>query len=310
MMNNMKKLKRLLFGKPRKREALYKVNYHENWLLPPAALFTGTFIVLYAGPVGFGQAVFMPGFYKAAVPSVLAAWFVMWGIVKVAYILDDVHPWAIAWYRGPLVRLALQLFFGIAMPGFFIFGVFALYFLVRGRADLIPRYALEDFPFVLVMLLGYSVVMWIYYRVRMREIMEKFRQWKERYGKTEREMEDRWQRGSLDVVPDPESAKDWLALLEPYRKGNGASWSTRLDGRRDREPYTMKAFHGKCEGRHFFKVRPECIVGRAAIREVDEDGGDVFVILGHGRPGWRIRVSDRRKDAFLAWWNSEPPREG
>ncbi len=142
MMNNMKKLKKLLFRKPRKRAALYKVNYHENWMLPPAALFTGTFIVLYGGPVGFGQAFFMPGFHKAAVPSVLAAWFVMWGIVKVAYILDDVHPWAIAWYRGPLVRLALQLFFGIAMPGFFIFGVFALYFLVRGRADLIPRYAM------------------------------------------------------------------------------------------------------------------------------------------------------------------------
>ncbi len=49
-------------------------------------------------------------------------------------------------------------------------------------------------------------------------------------------------------------------------------------------------------------VRPEAIVNRAAIREVDEDGPDAIIVLGKGRPGERIKVSDRRKEEFLEWW--------
>lgn len=301
----MIKLLKKLFHKPRRRNLPYRVNYHEGWLLPPAAIFVGTYMVLYTSARSFGEAIFMADFYKAVIPSILAAWVVMWCIVKVMYVLDASHPWAITWYRGPLARAGLQVGLGVIMPAFFIFGVFAVYFLARGRSDLIIRYAVEDFPFVLVMLSGFSTISWLYYRVRTREIMRKFRAWKREYGKTLAEMEARWKEGSIemDIVPDPDRAKTWLALLEPYRKGNGsASWSTDFEGRRERQPYTMKAFYNKAEGPDFFKVRHELIVNRAAIREVDADGPDAIIVLASGRPDERIKVSDRKREAFLGWW--------
>lgn len=299
----MLKILKRLFRNPRRRNLPYHVNYHESWLLPPIAVFVGTYLVLYAVTRSFGEAVFMADFYRAVIPSILAAWVVMWCIVKVAYVLDDKYPWAITWHRGPLVRVLLQLALGVIMPAFFIFGVFATYFLARGRGDLIIRYALEDFPFVLLMLLGFSVLIWTYFRFRTREIMRKFRQWKRDHGKTVLETEARWLAGSIDIVPDPDRAKAWLALLEPYRKGNGsASWSTDFEGRRERQPYTMKAFYEKAEGADFFKVRHNVIVNRAAIGEVDADGPDAIIVLGSGRPDERIKVSDRKRDGFLGWW--------
>ncbi|WP_257669101.1 hypothetical protein [Parapedobacter tibetensis] len=302
LLKTLKSIIRPFNKKPLRRLEPYKVNYHEKWLLPPLAVFVGIFIVLYAHHRSFGEAIFMLAFYKAAIPSVLSAWVVMWSIVQVTYVLDDTHPWAIRWYRGPLNRMLLQLGFGIVMPGFFIFGVFAIYFLVRGHADRIIRYALEDFPFVLLMFLGFNVLAWVYYRLRTVEIMHKFRKWGRDHGKSDKEMERRWQEGSMDVVPGLDKAVAAIALLEPYSKENNTCFCTYLDGKTDKEPYTMKDFFAKHEGYHFHRPRPEIILNRAAIREVYKLGKDVVIILDQGRPGEEITVSVRKRNEFLAWW--------
>ena len=67
----------------------------------------------------------------------------------------------------------------------------------------------------------------------------------------------------------------------------------------------MKAFYKKNEGDHFFKARYAVIVNRAAISEVEDDAGDVIIILGKGRPGDRITVSVRRREEFLRWFTRD-----
>lgn len=301
----LKSLIQALTKKPLHRKEPYKVNYHEPWLLPPLAVFVGTYMVLYGHHRSFGEAVFMADFYKAALPSVVAAWVVMWCIVQTTYVLDTAHPWAIRWHRGPLVRALLQLGLCVAMPAFFIFGVFAVYFLVRQHPGRIGRYALEELPFVILMLLGFNVLIWVYYRLRTVEILDKYRKWKRTHRMTEAEMEKGWSAGSMDVVPPLEKAVGTIALLEPYSRDNNTCLCTYLDGRYDKEPFTMKDFYEKHAGYHYHRPRPEIIVNRAAIDEVYRIGQDIFIKLEKGRPGEEIKVSVRKRDGFWAWYEME-----
>jgi len=305
MYRKLRSIFRKYLKKSRKRKRAYQINYHEKWLLPPLALFVGIYIVLYAHHRSFGKAVLMVDFYKAALPSVLAAWLMMRYIVARTYRLDNRYPWAIGWWCAPLPRLVLQVWHGIIVPGFFVLIFYAFYFTVRGHPLRFWRYANEDFYFVLLMLLGFNVLIWAYYRLRTIEIMHKFRQWQRQYGKTAAEMEARWALGSVDVVPDTERASERIALIEPCKDGKGTCWSTDFAGNVDKEPYTMKAFYKKNEGDHFFKARYAVIVNRVAISEVEDDAGDVIIILAKGRPGDRITVSVRRREKFLRWFTRD-----
>ncbi len=305
MYRKLRSVIRKYFKKSRKRKHAHEVNYHERWLVSPLAFFVGIYVVLYAHHRSFGKAILMVDFYKAAIPSVLAAWLMMRYIVARTYRLDAQYPWAIAWWHGPLLRVALQLWHGVAVPGFFVLIFYAFYFTVRDHPLRFWRYVNEDFYFVLLMLLGFNVLIWTYYRLRTIEIMQRFRAWRREYGKTDAEMEARWALGSVDVVPDLERAKDRIALVEPCKDGKGTCWSTDFSGNVDKEPYTMKAFYKKNEGYHFFKARYAIIVNRAAISEVEDDAGDVVIVLGKGRPGERIVVSVRRREEFLKWFTTD-----
>jgi len=284
----------------------YKVNYHEKWLLPPLAVFVGIYIVLYAHPRSFGEAILMPDFYKAAIPSVLCAWVVMWCIVQATYVLDDRYPWAITWYRGPLARMGLQLFFGIAMPAFFIFGVFAGYFLLRSRGDLLVRYALEDFPFVLLMLLGFNVLTWFFYRRRAREIMQKFRAWRREHGKTLAEMEARWTGHATPSESFIERMRKEVALFEPGGDDEiKGTWALLFTGQRELQLQSVDELVRMLAGPDFYLVYRAVLVNRAAIAEVRDEDGTTDVVLLESLGGRVIRVSRRYRVRFLRWWYGE-----
>ncbi|SEN33141.1 hypothetical protein SAMN05216436_114128 [bacterium A37T11] len=295
-----------LTKKPRKRTLPFQVNYHENWLVPPMAIFVGIFIVLYAHHRGFGEAIFMLAFYKAAIPSIAAAWLMMRYIAKKMYPLDQYFPWAITWWRGPLPRVVLQVWHGVLIPGFAVLTFYAFYFTVREQPLRFWRYLNEDFSFVVLMLLGFNALIWVYYRLRAREIMDEYRQWRHKYNKTEEEMEELWNTGgTTDVVPALEKVKDKIALLEPNKQRTGKSRSTTFEGKQDDEPYTMRDFYKKVMGPDYYRIRPELIIHRKAIASMREEGRVVMVTLAAPRPGQEIKVADRQREEFLIWWVME-----
>ncbi len=88
----LKSIIHLLTKRPRHYKLPERVNYHENWLLPPLAIFVGISIVPYGHHRSFGEAMLMPDFYKAVVPSIVSGWVVMWCVVRLTYVLDNLRP--------------------------------------------------------------------------------------------------------------------------------------------------------------------------------------------------------------------------
>ncbi len=191
------------------------------------------------------------------------------------------------------------------MPGFFIFGVFAIYFLARGHAGRITRYLLEDFPFVLLMLLGFNVLLWFFYRLRNQEITEHHRKWRRDNNKPEEKKEEVVVAAVVEVIPYVKKIKDRIALFEPSQKSNNTAIATDFEGKREIVPQAMRDIYDQVEGYHYFRLRREMIAGRKAIASMREEGRVVTVTLAAPRIGEEIKVADRQREEFLVWWVME-----
>lgn len=293
--------------KRNRRHLPYPVNYHEHKLVPPLALFVGIYIVLYAHHRSFGEAIFMPAFYKAAAPSVAAAWLMMHYVVKRTYALDASYPWAVRWWRGPWLRVLLQGWHGVTVPGFFVLIFYAFYFTFRGHPLRFWKYVHEDFRFVLFMLLGFSALLWAYYRIRTREIRAEFRDWQRRFGKSDEETEDEWQAQAIEETPGAyaERKRDAVAIFEPSGRGNNIMHAIDFGGNIDPVLLSLRDIYARLEGEHFFLVRKGLILNRRAIRSIRIDGESITIMMAEPRLNVEVKVSQRLRAKFLKWWRRE-----
>ncbi len=283
------------------------INYHENILVPPLALFVGIYIVLYSSHRSFGEAIVMPAFYKAAAPSVAAAWLMMVYVAKRTYGLDIAYPWAVRWWRGPWIRLLLQAWHGVAVPGFFVLIFYAFYFTYRGHPLRFWKYVHEDFRFVLFMLLGFSGLLWAYFRIRTREIRAEFRDWQRRFGKSDAETEEEWQGQAAIEEPGAyaERKKDTVAIFEPSGRGNNIMHAIDFEGNIDPVLLPLREIYERVEGDDFFLVRKGLILNRRAIRSIRIEGEQVTIVMAEPRLDAEVKVSHRSKAKFLKWWRRE-----
>lgn len=295
------------FGKKRPPIPLV-VNYYERLLLPPLAVIIGIIMVTYGHHRPFGYFMRSLDFYKAAIPSVAATWAVMRLVIRNTRLLDASHPWRLGGWPGPVKRVLLQTYHGVIRPAFFILGIFALYFMVRRRPDLIPRYFIEDFPLVLVLLTGFNLLCWVYYRLRMDELLRQWADWARRIRKDPLPEEMMELLPGVEVIPYGQRIKDTVAFYEPGGQGN-LSIATSFDGTQVMEPQSLKDIEEAVMGEHFFKLRREFIVNRKAIQDVRFVGDAVEVVLGQPRNGTVITASRRRRKKFTEWWQGVLPED-
>ncbi len=290
--------------KPLRKYVPYRINYHERYMLPPLAFFVGIFMVVYGHHKPFGYFLGMWEFYVAAAPSVGTAWVALWCVTKITGWLDTRYTWLHGWWPRPFRRLLLQLALGLALPALAILGIFVLYFTCWGRMDLIPRYVIEDFPFVLLMLAGFNGLLWCYFLLRVDEILEKILKWRRD------RPDDPDAAGTLapgvERIPYGEKVKGLIALYEPV-SGENFSLAIGFDGKPDRQPRTLLDIYADVEGEHYFMVRRNLILNRAAIAKVEATARGLFVTLDKPRRGEVVRVADGKREAFLAWYAHPSP---
>jgi len=150
-----------------------QIQYFDGWISVIVAFFIGSFMVLYTGPDGFGDAIRDRDFYKAAGPSCLVAYMVLTLVSRSFKQLDASHPW----YARPLVRIALQLYHGVVIPSLVLIGFFAIYFIERGEPDTVPQYYHIDYPFAVMMVLAINGIYLNYFLQQTREARRAIRIW-------------------------------------------------------------------------------------------------------------------------------------
>lgn len=304
-LNRIRRSLRKLFRQPggrKKPPVPLVVDYYEHLLVPPLAVFVGVVMVVYGHHIPFGHFIRSVDFYKAVLPSIASAWVVMRLIVRDTRLLDGNCPWWRGWWPGPFRRTLMQLCLGVIKPAFFSLGIFSIYFLVRSRPDLIPRYIIEDLPLIILLLAGFNLLCWAYHQARMNELSSQWTIWMRRIRKNlPNQDDDTALLSGVEVIPYSERVRDSIALYEPDGQ-HDATLCIGFDGKKDMEPRPMKEVYSEVAGLHFFQVRRELIVNRDAIIEVQREGDDVDVVLSKPRPGIQVRVSKRRKKDFLAWW--------
>ena len=270
-----------LTKQPYRKYIPYPVNYHEKWLLPPLALFIGIFIVIYGHhrPLWY----FLPllDFWIAAIPSVAAAWLMMGYIVQRTYSLDGKCPWLATWWPRPRRRALLQGWHGLVVPGFAVLLFYAFYFIIRHRPDLFWRYLREDFTFVLLMLFGFNLLLWCYYRLRVDEISDHWNRTRRR--KADRDEEVALRKG-VEVTPYGERIKDRIALFEPSSQKNKVS-AVEFDGKAGVDLRTLIEIEAEVQGHHYYMVHRSLIINRSIILEVRKTKEAVHIVLDTPRKG-------------------------
>ncbi|MGS2741857.1 LytTR family transcriptional regulator DNA-binding domain-containing protein [Sinomicrobium sp. M5D2P17] len=276
----------------------FPVRYHEKYLGPPLAFFVGIFMVLYGSGYGFWTAFRMRAFWKAAIPSMLAAWLMIRYIIGHTCMLDERHPWYATWFPRPLKRVGWQLWYGIAVPCFAVLIFYAFYFVVRYRPGLFWRYLREDFPFVLLMLSGFNLLLWAYYRLQAVEIVKHWNLTRRR--KVESAVASELRPGVV-IIPYGDKIRDSIALFEPGLKKNKTG-AVGFDGKTGVDFRTLTEIMEEVRGIHYYRVHRSLIVNRSIIRGLRKTEKGVFVVLDTPRKGEEVRVSNGRTAGFLEWY--------
>lgn len=314
-----------------------QIEYPSRWILFFVALFIGAFMVLYAGPKLFGEAIKDPEFYKAWWPSSLAAYIALTLVSRSFNLLDESH----SWYRGWLVRLAMQLCHGVIIPSLVLLGFFTIYFIERGHPNMVELYYRLDFYFAVAMVVGVNIIYFRYFWQRTADYRRALRAWQAYLRR----------RAQPDIVylgttPDTPKRLPWKPMLvlpaatvqlegqpaandEPEEAGffsyvdidefirketervgfyrteglKNAIWSYRKSGTKAIEEFTYEQLAGVLAGRQFFAYHKGCIVNRDAIAECYKKGRYWYMVMGGAYEGTVLRVSREKAGDFEAWYH-------
>lgn len=322
-----------------------QIDYYDRWVLINLALFIGTFMVLYTGPDGFGDAIRDRDFYKAAIPSCLAAYIVLALVSRSFKKLDASHPWYANWSR----RAALQLYYGVVIPSLVLMGFFAIYFIERGHPDIIPHYYGIDYPFAVAMVVAINIIYLSYFLQKTRDARRAMRIWlaaqftqaaqdgvsrlpigpspkglmpgstafllpKKAMGKPTRK-QGRAVRGILEHIDREKFQRETNHEIACYdnRGLKESVWEYRMDGTREfNMKLTVMDLYELLDGQQFFEYDKFSLVNRDAIAEPYRKGVYWFLplkvkfIIDGAEQVIVLKVTKRRRNAFEAWWFGEP----
>lgn len=308
------------------------------------ALFIGTFMVLYTGPDGFGDAIRDWEFYKAAGPSCLVAYMVLKLVSASFKQLDASHPW----YAVPFVRSALQLYHGVIIPSLVLLGFYTIYFIERNEPTIIPEYYDIDYPFAIAMVVAINLIYLSYFLQKTADARRAVQiWWKAQRARAAGESTGQlatWHRPKELMAGTTAFLLSKKSEVRPVRKRGRpvrgilahvdrakfqqetnleiacydnrglkeAVWEYRMDGTREfNMAISMMDLYELLDRNQFFEYDQFKLVNRDAIAEPYKNGHYWYLPLkmafeeeGHFR-SIVLKVTKRRRKAFEAWWFGE-----
>ncbi len=306
-----------------------QIDYPSRWILFFVAVFVGAFMVLYAGPKLFGEAFWDPEFYKAFIPSAVAAYMVLTQVSRSFTLLDASH----SWYGDWPVRLLLQLYHGICLPSLALMGFFAIYFIVRGQPASVAGYYRLDFFFAVAMVVGMNALYFRYFVQRTAGYRRAMRAWLEYVARMARPGVDFLGAGpAIRLLPPGQTlgtaeaetdrpGNDLLSLIDreafteqqagrvAYYETKGlknAVWAHGLDGTEDFLNLAIEQLDELIGGTEFFLYNKGKMINRAAIKDAYKKGRFWYIILKDPYGGRELQVARRRAVEFAEWWQGSP----
>ncbi len=257
-----------------------QVNYHDKWIIPPLAAFVGLFMVVYGHRIPFGKLLQLKSFYEGAISSILCTFFVMLIVSRNVKMLDKQY----AWRTQTWMRALRQLIDCFIVPALVSLAWTFLFFQYKGQPFHILRYFYEDFPFVMLLLLGLNTFYIRYY-----------------FKKTGAAAPLR-EAGHLPAtVPEANpTANDAVAFYRSEGKINFIYW---LDGSREVEPLSIRELMETLDGKQFCRVKRGLVVNREAIEAVVKDGRVYEIRLKPPFGEEECRTSRAEAKGFDAWFN-------
>jgi hypothetical protein len=127
-----------------------QLQYKDFYLRLVACLIASHIIVVYGETESVFEMLLTKDYYYAVGYSFVIA-FILFTIVRQTFIWLDKK---FDWMEQPVVRLGLQVFFGLIIPGFLAFMLAASYFRIRAGINILhTSYLRYDFQFILLQLL-------------------------------------------------------------------------------------------------------------------------------------------------------------
>jgi len=125
------------------------IAYKDLYFRVVACMIATHIIIVYGETKSTFEILLTPAYYYAFAGSFIIA-FILFGAVRSINIRLDAHY---DWMEQPVLRIGLQVFFALVIPGLLAFLLAALYFRVRGYNILRTSYLRYDFQFILLQIL-------------------------------------------------------------------------------------------------------------------------------------------------------------
>jgi hypothetical protein len=136
------------------------VPYNDFYLRLIACLIAAHMIVVYGEPKSIFELLLIPEYYYACAGSFVIA-YLLFSLVRLSFVrLDRKFDWS----EQLAIRIALQIFFGLVIPGILAFMLAALYFKVRANVNILhTSYLRYDFQFILLQIVLLNLYYIAYY---------------------------------------------------------------------------------------------------------------------------------------------------
>ena len=137
-----------------------RVVYHDLFLRILACVIGSHIIVVYGESKSTFEILLTPAYYIAFSGSFIIAFILFSSLRRICIWLDKKHDWM----ENAIVRAALQLFFGLVIPGLLAFMLAALYFKIVADVNILKTsYLRYDFQFILLQILVINLYYVAYY---------------------------------------------------------------------------------------------------------------------------------------------------
>ncbi|WP_245553467.1 LytR/AlgR family response regulator transcription factor [Echinicola vietnamensis] len=256
--------------------------YNDRYFRWIVAVLAALFISLYGTMEDFLDHFFMPEFYIEFLSSLLIAILLIECIYRVTLQLDKYYDWQ----ERPLIRLGLQLLFGVLMPGIIDFALATLYFRVYGL-DIIEDtyYVAYALPLIMAMIFIFNLYyVCHYFFLQLRSFQSPH------HGKQTILV----QKGTKNI-PLP------VDQINHIERSNRHNFLITLDGESFLIPQTLEELEDILHPGSFFRVNRQTLVRYEACRhfELAEHGKlHLFTQTPMDNP---LVVSQKRAKRFREW---------
>ncbi|AGA77638.1 response regulator of the LytR/AlgR family [Echinicola vietnamensis DSM 17526] len=268
---------------PAARPAHSAVGYNDLYFRLIIGVMGALFISLYGTMEGFWEHFLMPAFYVEFFSSLLITLVIIEFIYRTTVYLDKYYDWQ----QRPIIRLCLQFFLGVMVPGVIDFILAAVYFKVYGLNIIEDTYYVAyALPLIMAMIFIFNLYyVCHYFFLKLRSVQHAGN------GKKQTILV---QKGTKNI-PLP------VVQISYIERSNRHNFLTTLSGESYLISYSLEELEDLLDPRLFFRVNRQVLVHFASCRHFELGEHGKLLLYLKPATDTPIVVSQKRAKRFKEW---------